>query len=426
MKRIYFPFFLFLAGASLFLNGCRYSNDITSDQITSINIIDHNGLAETISAKDRLSKFDKTDFLAPQPYQKILRVFARDKKGDVRSTITSYHPNGQVKQCLEATNNRAFGPYREWHSNGKLKIESCVIGGTADLNTQAEESWLFDGVSKAWDEEGKLIAEIPYLKGELVGEAKYFHPNGLLWKLSSYQKNLLHGTQNIFKENGMLLQTISYQNGLKEGLSIRYWEPEIIAYQEKYSKGRLMEASYFDVKGTLISEIKEGNGFRAIFGKKILQALQEYRGGNQEGIVRLFDENHILLREYSVKNNEKDGVEIDYYPSRTQPLPRLLMSWKLGVLQGPVKTWYENGNLESQREMSQNKRNGLSTAWYQNGALMLVEEYDTDRLVKGEYFRLGEILPTSKIEKGSGIATLFTADGILSRKISYQEGKPLD
>ena len=168
----------------LVLTGCRYSaGNIDPNKITSINIIDRNGLAETISTKDRLNHFQKTDFLTPQPYQKVMRVFARDKKGDIRSTMTSYHPNGQLKQYLEAVNNRALGTYREWHPNGQIKIDSHIIGGAADLNTQAEESWLFDELNQAWDDEGHLLAEIPYNKGELEGEAKYYHPNGQLWKL---------------------------------------------------------------------------------------------------------------------------------------------------------------------------------------------------------------------------------------------------
>ncbi len=425
------PFKVYLlplfTSAALLLTGCRYSaNNIDPNKITSINIIDRNGLAETISAKDRLNHFQKTDFLTPQPYQKVLRVFARDKKGDIRSTITSYHPNGQIKQCLDAVNNRALGAYREWHSNGQLKIDSLIIGGTADLNTQAEESWLFEGLNQAWDEEGHLLAQIPYNKGELEGEAKYYHPNEQLWKSCPYQKNVLHGTQKTFLQEGALLQTVEYVNGCKEGLSIRHWTPLMIAYQETYQNGKLMESQYFDREGKCVAEIHEGKGFRAIFGKKQLQALQEFREGIQEGVVKIFDENLTLLRTFSVRHEEKEGEEIDYFPSRFNTLPRLLMTWQNGILQGPVKTWYENGNLESQREMSQNKKNGLSTAWYENGSLMLAEEYENDTLLKGEYFRLGETIPISKVERGKGIATLFTADGTFSRKIYYQEGRPLD
>jgi len=414
-----------IACLSLLLTGCGFSPDqIDPGKITSINIIDRNGLSETISTKDRLSAFDSTNFLSPQPYQKVLRVYGREKNGDVRSCITSYHPNGQPKQYLEAVNNRAFGNYREWFPNGQVKIDATVIGGSADLNTNAEQSWLFDGCNRAWNEEGVLIAEIPYSKGELQGEAVYNHDNGYVWKITPFEKGLPNGTQKIYLDNGTLFQTVEYRSGQKDGLSTRHWKGSQAAYKEEYQDGLLMEAQYFDTFGSKVSEIHNGKGERAIFGKTELQELQAYNKGVQEGEVRVFDESEHLIRLYHVKNGVKHGEETDYFPNTT--LPKLLLSWNDGVLQGCIKTWYENGNIESQREVSGNKKNGLLTAWYRNGALMLVEEYDNDKLVKGEYYRLGENAAVSKIERGKGIATLFTPEGTFSRKVYYQEGKPIE
>lgn len=407
-------------GTLLLFTACRSIGE--GDKITSINIIDRNGMSETISSQDRLDAYQQTDFLGPQPYQKVLRFYARDKKGDVRSQITSYHPNGQIKQHLEAVNNRANGNYREWYSNGQLKLEATVIGGSADINTQAEESWLFEGNNRAWDEEGHLIAEFHYVKGELQGESIYYHSNGKIWKKNPYQNNFLNGTYQVFLETGSLLQTIEYQNGVKQGQSIRYWNNKQTAAEESYDKGLLIQARYFDSQGSLISEIKEGSGFKALFGKEKLQELQEYRKGVQEGLVKIFNEEHQLIRTFSILNSERNGEEIDYYPQNMQP--KLLITWNNGVIQGPVKTWYENGTLETMREMSQNNKNGLLTAWYKNGSLMLVEEYDNDKLVKGEYYRLNEKIPVSKIEHGQGIAMMHNSDGYFIKKIAYRDGIP--
>ena len=103
-----------------------------------------------------------------------------------------------------------------------------------------------------------------------------------------------------------------------------------------------------------------------------------------------------------------------------------MLTWHEGILQGPMKTWYENGQLESQRELCDNQKQGLLTAWYKKGDLMLVEEYEDDKLLKGEYYRLGEKVPASQVEKGKGIATLFNPEGNFSKKIPYQEGKPAE
>lgn len=406
------------------VTGCKLTSDIDPGKITSINIIDRNGMSETISAKERLNAFEQTNFLSPQPYQKVLRVFGRQKNGDIPSCITSYHPNGEIKQYLEALNNRANGIYREWHPNGTCKVDAFVIGGIADLNTQAEQSWLFDGLNKAWDDDGRLLAEIRYQKGELQGNSLYYHPDGNLWKMSYYDKGALNGTQEIYLKDGTLFQTTEYRDGKKEGVSLRYWPSGDLAFRENYENGLLLDAQYYDLKGMKVAEISQGKGNRAVFGKDQLHELHSFKNGVQEGEVKVFDEKLNLIRSYSVKNGEKQGEEIDYLPGSAQP--KLLLTWHEGVLQGPVKTWYENGVLESQREMSGNKKNGLLTAWYQNGSLMLVEEYDNDKLIKGEYFRTGEKASVSKVIKGKGVATLFNQEGYFSKKIYYHDGRPTE
>ena len=75
--------------------------------------------------------------------------------------------------------------------------------------------------------------------------------------------------------------------------------------------------------------------------------------------------------------------------------------------------------------MSQNLKSFLA-AWYRDGSLMLIEEYDRDRLKRGDYLKKPNTTPISKVINGKGIATLFDADGKTLRKVSYQEGLPQD
>lgn len=411
-----------------FITGCGASTRHGDpDMITSINIIDRNGMSETISSKDRLEYFNKIDFLSAQPYQKVLRVYGRDKNGDSHSCITSYHPNGELKQSLKAVNNRAYGPYLEYYSNGEKKIESFVIGGIADINTQSEQSWLFDGISRAWNDEGELLAEISYKKGELEGESLYYHSNGNLWKKVVHKANQIEGFVEIFLSDGSLLQRLHYKNGKKEGESLRFWQDRSIAYKEVYEQGELKEAAYFSQEGALVSEIREGNGFRAIFSKDCLEELHEYKRGVQEGVVKVFNEQGQITRLFSIKEGEKHGEEYDYYvTSDAKTLrPKLMISWRYGTVQGVVQSWYFNGSLESRKEISQNQKNGLATGWYENGGVMYVEEYDRDALIKGEYYRINEKEPVSIIKNGDGMAMLFDTEGSFIQKVLYHDGHPV-
>jgi antitoxin component YwqK of YwqJK toxin-antitoxin module len=293
--------------------------------LSSVHIIDRNGFSETISNKERLNQFQNVNFLSSQPYQKVLRIYARDSKGNIRSVVNTYHENGNPKQFLEILNARANGNYCEWHENGNMSIIAKVIGGAADVTSIAEKTWLFDGPSYAWDEEEHQIAEINYSQGSLEGISTYFHPNGQIWKQIPYTKNQLEGTAEIFRSNGELLQQITYSQGQRHGPSVRYWEGLRLASHEDYCRGKLENGQYFDKQGNLIAEVKHGTGYRAIFSKENIQELQEFIDGSLEGEVKVFNQEGRLKRIYHVKNGIKHGEEVEYYlPLRLPCSPSLL------------------------------------------------------------------------------------------------------
>lgn len=398
-------------------DGCITSN------LASITILDRNEFSETITNAERLKQYEHIDFTSNQPYQRVLRIHQRNALGDIHAYMTTYHENGQPKQYLEIVNSRAFGTYREWHENGTTKLEAWIIGGEADLSPGSENSWIFEGVAKGWNESGNLITFIHYAKGRLHGDSLYYHPNGNLWKRIEFEDGIANGKFEIFKENGELLQCTQYVNGAKHGPSVRYWEADLIACLEEYSYDSLESSLSYDLLGERIAEIKEGNGYRAIFGRNCIAELQQYIDGKQEGEVRVFTEQGYLIRQYHVKDDEKHGEEIEYFPTRSRP--KISVSWSDGKLQGVIKTWYPNGQQESQREMSNNQKDGLLTAWYSDGKVMLIEEYEAGRLVKGDYFKSGEKYPVSTVRNGKGEATLYDSNGNLMRKITYRNNQPV-
>lgn len=417
---------IFLCLILVAASGCAPKANLANPRISNIHIIDRDGLSETISNPERLTKFEGVDFKGTQPYQKVLRVFERDPSNNIIAHVTSYHPNGQLKQYLEICNGRAFGLYQEWYPTGIIKVEAHVIGGQPDITTAAEKSWLFEGVAKAWDENGHLIAEIPYLKGVIDGIALYYHPNGKLWKRVPFHQNELQGTLEIFTDDGLLLQTVNYVISQREGLSVRYWGPNQVACREVFSEGRLLTGSYYNSSGEQISSIDNGIGHRTVFAKDGVAELQEFRDGLMQGEVKVFSRSDRLLRLYHVKKGLKHGDEFEYFDFLVDGKlqPKLLTPWFEGKIQGFSKTWYDNGVQESQREMSSNSKMGLSTAWYRDGNLMLIEEYDNNKLVRGEYYARGNKNPVSFVTAGKGTATLFDSEGHFTRRVTYHEGAP--
>lgn len=419
------PFFLF-ALALLTLTGCSKKQP-DENTVISMQIIDRNGFSETISTKDRIAKYATTEFLAPQPFQKVLRVFGKNPEGKSTSKITTYHSNGHIWQYLDVVDGRAHGSYKEWHINGILKIDLNVIEGFADLQEGAQRTWVFDGKNSIWDEDGHLVAEISYDKGLLHEPSLYYHPNGKLRKIIPYFRDQIEGDVVLYDEEGTLLESIPFKEGMREGKALGYWRDQSLRYEELYEKDHLLTASYFNSDGKNVSSIAEGNGFQAIFEKQQLSSLVEYQKGLAKGLVELFDEKGRKVGYFYQTDGKKCGEEWAFYLGDTPSAklrPKLCVHWEDDLLQGEVRTWYENEVLESQRQFNQNKKHGVALAWYKNGDVMLMEEYDQDKILKASYFKKGDKKPVSKIENGKGTATLYSADGAFIRKIAYEKGIP--
>lgn len=415
--------------------GCASHHRVSAPELMSISITDRNGFTETASAKERVDRYRSTDFLQPQPYEKVVRVFSRDASGNVPSCVTTYYPNGQLERVLEVCNGRALGLYREYFPNGQVASEVQVIGGVGELSPGAERSWVFDGPAKSWDEDGNLLAVIPYAKGEIDGLSIEYYPGGRLKASTPFCRGAIEGVAEEHFPDGCVKSQIAYLNGRCEGRARTFWSGDQLALQEEYSEGLLATGLYWDRAGALEEEVKFGNGFRVIYNEEGCKEVHQYADGLPCGLVKVYGRRGQLVRLYHIKGDVKHGEEVYFYDSPFQALkergesvdrPKLSIHWHEGEIQGEVKTWYPTGQIESQREIGHNKKGGISTAWYSDGSLMLVEEYANDQLTKGEYFPRGSTLPISRVTKGCGVATIFDAEGALVRRVVYVDGEPDD
>jgi antitoxin component YwqK of YwqJK toxin-antitoxin module len=423
----------FLLVSLLLITACCRQADIGQSELISISITDRNGFTETTSAKERVDRYRMMDFLEPQPYEKVVRVFSRDSLGNTPSCVTTYYPNGQLERLLEVSNGRAMGCYREYFPSGQVAVEARVIGGIGELSSGAERSWLFEGPARSWDEDGNLRASVPYTKGEIDGLCSEFYPNGRLKSSIPYRRGKIEGLAEEYFSDGRVKSQMNYSNGDPHGRARTLWSGDQLASEEEFFEGLLAHGLYWNQAGELEEEVKGGAGFRVVYNEHGCKEVHQYVDGLVLGAIKSYGRRGQLLSCHHSKEGLKHGEEIFYYDSPFQegscnrtPRPKLSIHWHDGEIQGVVKSWYPNGQLESQREVGHNKKNGVSTAWYQDGSLMLVEEYVSDELVKGEYYPMGSSLPISRVAKGSGVATIFDEAGALVRRVVYVEGEPDD
>lgn len=422
--------FFFLLFALFFFSCSHRKKELAAPTLVSVQFIDRNGFNETVSIQEKLKKYSEINFLDPQPYKKVVRLFEKNKQGKNLSYVSSYHDNGLIWQYLEVVNGRANGKYREWHPNGKIKIESVVVEGIGDLSEESISTWVFDEESLIYDEEGNLISKFFYEKGVLSKEALYFFKNGLIQKRTYFEKNLEEGIEQHFDDSGAVVGEVCYHSGIKEGSSNFNKCKMHPAYQENYKKGLLIEGQYLDFEGKLVSKIEHGSGFKHEYRDGVLFQIIEYKNGKVDGLIKHFSEEGELLTQYFMKDGEKHGEEVLFYSKafldKDVLRPKLSITWQQGKIHGKVKTWFSSGKLESEKEFHNNKKNGTSLAWYESGELMLLEEYEEDTLVCGTYRKKGEKIPVSLVEKGEGTATLYDSSGIFLMKIHYKKGIPVD
>jgi antitoxin component YwqK of YwqJK toxin-antitoxin module len=401
---------------------CQSNKTNENTKLSFVTIVNRTGVIETVNNKERLEKLSRLDFYSSQPYQKVLRVYTPNTEGSTPASLTSYHENGQLSQDLSILNGRAYGPLKAWHINGRKMFEAFVIEGIADNSSEAEKSWILDGVAQAWDDEGHLMAQFNYFKGELEGDTLYFYENNQIKEKKTYKKNFLDGQRVQYYPQGTTYKEALYKTGLREGESNTYWENGVLQGKEFYKNESLLNGEYYSQTGDLLSTISQGSGKQFFLCKDQCIHELEYCHGIAEGCVHEYNKKNELIHTYHQKGGEKDGIELIYYPKSKNKL--LCIDWKEGKIHGISNTWYLNGKMESQREFSENMKNGLSLAWYEDGELMMIEDYEKDKLKKGEYFEKGSKQPISRIIEGNGYATLFDLKGQFLTRIQYENSIP--
>lgn len=402
--------------------GCHNTAPVDHPILSSIQILDRNGITETISTEDRVLKYESVNFSSPQPFHQVLRMYKNNFKGQTPSILTNYHPNGYLHQYLEIVDGRAHGEYKKWHENGKLHIEATVIEGPPTFSMADQESWVFDGLSKSYDVKGNLICEIPYEKGSLEGEGLYYHNNGALHKRIPYSHDQINGVCQTYYFNNSLAMEEFFENGQKNGITKVYGKNKQLCSWEEYKNGLLISAKYYDPFHNLISTVEKGFGNQVVWDDGALEEYREIKEGVPEGLIRKFNETGQLYQSFFLIKGKKNGEEIIY--DTLKGTPRLSLNWKNDLIHGKVKSWYDDGALESQKEYSQNKKHGISCVWYPNGKILLHEEYENDSLRKGSYFDRTDDTPVSAVIQGNGIATLYDKDGIFLKKVRYKNGSP--
>lgn len=99
----------------------------------------------------------------------------------------------------------------------------------------------------------------------------------------------------------------------------------------------------------------------------------------QNGVVKTYYNDGAIETEVSYINDILDGSSIYYYPNGNV---REEISFSLGKVNGPHRFYYENGLLKEESNLSDGMLDGLTKIYYSNGALKQALNYEYGKLLK--------------------------------------------
>ena len=164
-------------------------------------------------------------------------------------------------------------------------------------------------------------------------------------------------------------------NGMKEGNWIENYPNSdipryIIQYKEDKKDGLYLE---FDKQANLIKKIEYKNdsmhgGNYAWDKNGRITVNQEYKDGMLDGKSVIYTDRGFIQEESEYKAGKRHGITTWYlYGEKAQGPKYVMYTYQDGKFEGVQETYYENGNIKTQKMFSNNVQHGPAIEYYEDG-----------------------------------------------------------
>ncbi len=167
---------------------------------------------------------------------------------------------------------------------------------------QSERTYLLDkleGVSKFYDELGRLVREENYKNNILDGVVKEFYPNSTLKSEMPYTQGKKNGVAKTYNEQGLVESESTFENDVLVGLVKLY---------TYYPEGELKETYTTTIDGVLTGPK------RIYFNSGMLAAEENYANGKLDGVRRTYYDNGFLEKAQTWRQGFQYGEERVFFP----------------------------------------------------------------------------------------------------------------
>lgn len=232
-------------------------------------------------------------------------------------------------------------------------------------------NWVNDGQWKLFDQQGAMIASGSYRNGAMDGKWSRLHTagsGGIFDNLpfiefegpytshTNFESGRLSGTWVIQDRQGSKIFEMPYKNGRRNGVAVWHLPQGKIFRRMEFKNdvpvGNLVE---YDNQGKIVRKENYKDGM------KIVNNVSYYRPSGQK-------RQESIVRRGRLELQGKD----DWWEAR--PAPMIVTGQD--VQHGPIRSWYENGQIKMVGNLVQGLRVGQFIWWHQNGTKQLVGQYD--------------------------------------------------
>jgi antitoxin component YwqK of YwqJK toxin-antitoxin module len=352
----------------------------------------------------------------------IARATSFDR-GVLHGDCRSFYPSGSLESVVYYQKGSLDGMAEAYYEDGCKKKESHYVEGQQT------------GDSVAYYPDGARAAVIHYNNGQVHGDVTERYPDGALKSICLFENGFLQGDGKKpamvrYDEKRNLLEVCDFRHGQPVGLHIYYHPNGKESYRVNYKNGKKDgREQAWDEAGVTLAEgqfqdgVAVGRHWRNHLNqKRAFEALFD-QSGKLLKPTREFNEQGVLVRSFSMEEEEKNGPFLEWYDNGSVKTEcffvrgqfegeqkeffstgqiKSCLHFSNGTKQGIQEHWYENGVLASREHFAHDLKDGQSVFWHPNGTCRWEGYYQTDRIdgVVSEWYDNGQLKSRKEFAAG--------------------------
>ena len=280
-------------------------------------------------------------------------------------------------------------------------------------------NYVNDGQWQLFDREGIRIAMGTYVDGAMEGQWARLHLKsdggiflnppfslfqGPFKSRATFSDGRISGHWRISDAKGQKVFEMPYKDGKRDGLAVWFYPGEKIfrrmQFADNVPDGQLVQ---FDQRGKITrKEVYQD-------GKRIENRVTYYRPGNQKQEAKI-----VLL----------GRVELNGEDQWWDAKPAELVVTGEATEQGPIRSWYQNGQAKMIGNLEDGSRVGRFVWWHENGVKQSMGRYDAQGQKTGQWVWWHEngmksIMGQYKEDEADGMWRQWDQDGKQTREKTF-------